>query len=80
VMVVDVAIALGTNLDVDEGMTRQLIKHMIKETDAGGDIGNAGTIEVEADLDARLFRFACDRAPAHRFLCLEPLCTPVIAR
>jgi hypothetical protein len=45
-MIVDVAIALGPNFDVDKGMTRQLIEHMIEETNAGCNIGKARPIEV----------------------------------
>ena len=64
-MIVDVAVALGPNFDVDKGMTRQLIEHMIEKADAGRDIGKARSIEVEADLDARLLGLACDCALAH---------------
>jgi hypothetical protein len=39
-MIVDVAIALGGN-DIDKGMARQLIEHMIEETNAGCNIGKA---------------------------------------
>jgi hypothetical protein len=46
-------------------MTRQLIEHMIKKTHASRNIGNAGPIEVETDLDARLLRLAYDCALAH---------------
>jgi hypothetical protein len=64
-MIVDVAIALGSNFHVDKGMARQLIEHMIEETNPGCNIGKARPIEVEADLDARLIRLACDCALAH---------------
>jgi hypothetical protein len=64
-VVIDMAVALGQNLDVDKGMARQLIEHMIEETNAGCNIGKARPIEVEADFDARLLRLACDCALAH---------------
>src|ERR1700722_5971109 len=67
-VIVDVAIALGTNFDVDKGMPRQLVEHMIEETNPGCNIGKARPIEVEANLDARLIRLACDCALAHRDL------------
>src|SRR5271170_1088787 len=61
-------------------MTRQLIEHMIEETNPGCNIGKARPIEVEADLDARLIRLAYDCALAHGdFLCLKPLSAAVIA-
>src|SRR5882757_5066608 len=52
-MIVDMAIALGPNLDVDQGMARQLIEHVIEKTDASRDIGKARPIEVDAHLNAR---------------------------
>src|ERR1700727_79014 len=64
-MIVDVAVALGPNGDVDERMTRQLIEHMIEKADAGRDVGDARSIEVEADFDARFLGLACDCALAH---------------
>ncbi len=64
-VIIDVAIALGSNLDVDKGMTRELLEHMIEETDPGCNIGKARPVEVEAYLDARLIRLACDCALAH---------------
>src|SRR5271154_5255864 len=45
-MVVDVAIALGPDGEVDEGMTRQLVEHMIEKTDPGRDVGDARPIEI----------------------------------
>jgi hypothetical protein len=65
VVIVDMAVALGPNLDIDKGMTRELIEHMIEETNAGCNIGKARPIEVEADLDARLLGLAYDCALAH---------------
>jgi hypothetical protein len=76
-----VAIALGPNFDVDKGMARQLIEHMIEETNAGCNIGKARPIEVEADLDACLIRLAYDCALAHGdFEALSCFCAGVIAR
>src|SRR5208283_2004686 len=65
VVIVDVAVACGANGEVDQGMTRELIEHMIEEADAGRDVGRARSVEVDADLDARLLGFAYDRALAH---------------
>ena len=65
-MIVDMAVALGPNFDVDQGMARQLIEHMIEETNAGCNISKARPIEIEANLNARLIRLACDCALAHR--------------
>jgi hypothetical protein len=64
-VIIDMAVALSPNFDVDKGMTRQLIEHMIEETNAGCNIGKARPIEVEADFDGRLLRLAYDCALAH---------------
>src|SRR6202050_4929296 len=81
VVIVDMAGALGPNLDIDKGMTRELIEHMIEETNAGCNIGKARPIEVEADLDARLLRLAYDCALAHGdFEALSWFARGVIAR
>ena len=83
VVIVDVAVALGPNGEVDEGMTRQLIEHMIEKADAGRDVGNARPVEIEADLDARLLGLAYDCALAHgdseasRSLCAGVIASPV---
>src|SRR5271157_5189973 len=65
VVIVDVAVALGANGEVDEGMTRKLIEHVIEKADAGRDVGRARSVEVEADLHACLRGLAYDRALAH---------------
>ncbi len=64
-VIIDMAVALGPNFDVDKGMTRQLIEHVIEETNAGCNIGKARPIEVEADLDACFLGLAYDCALAH---------------
>ncbi len=80
-MIVDVAVALGANFDVDKGMTRQLIEHMIEKADAGRNIGKTRSVEIEADLDARFFGLACDCALAHGdFKALSCVARGVIAR
>src|SRR4029077_8223557 len=81
VMIVDMAVAHGPNLDIDKGMTREVIEHMIEETNAGCNIGKARSIEVEADFDARLLRLAYDCALAHGdFEALSWFARGVIAR
>ena len=73
-MIVDVAVSLGPNRDIDKGMTRQLVEHMIEKADARGDVGKPRSIEIKADLNARLVGLAYDCALAHGdYLCLKPL-------
>jgi hypothetical protein len=46
VVVVDMEIAVGLYGDVHARMPRQEIQHMIEESDAGRDIGYAGTVQI----------------------------------
>src|SRR5271157_2829358 len=79
VVIVDVAVALGSDGEIDEGMTRQLIEHGVEEADAGRDVGNARSVEIEADLDGRLLGLAGDCALAHDGSdALRSLCAGVI--
>jgi hypothetical protein len=64
-MIVDMAVALSPNFDIDKGMTGELIEHMVEETNPGCNIGKARPIEVEADVDARFVRLASECALAH---------------
>jgi len=45
---------------VDETVPRDLIEHVIKKTDARGQIGLPSAIEVDANLDLRFFGVAAD--------------------
>ena len=66
VVEVDVEVALGLELDVDQGVAGKLLEHVIEEADAGRDIVGACPIEVEARGDARFLGLAVDRGPAGR--------------
>src|SRR5271166_4521263 len=74
VMIVDVAVALGPNGDVDKRVTRELIEHVIEKADACRDVGDARPVEIEANLDARLLGLAGDGALAHGIPNLEVTC------
>ena len=60
---VDVQVALGAHRDVDQAVARELLQHVVKETDAGLDIVFAGAIEVDGGGDARLLGGAAHRRP-----------------
>ncbi len=65
VVVVNMSVALGADGEINQGMARELVEHMVEEPDPGRNVGNARPVEIEADLDARLLGFACDRTLAH---------------
>ena len=68
VVLVDVQVALGLQLDVDPGVARQELEHVVEEADAGRDLGAAGAVEVQLDGDLGLLGGAGDLARAHREL------------
>jgi hypothetical protein len=47
VMIVDPQVSDCLDVEVDEPVGRQLVEHVIKERDAGVDVANASTVEVE---------------------------------
>src|SRR3546814_17442280 len=53
VMLVDMQIALHRHRDVDQRMARQLLDHMVEETDAGGNRIGAAAVEIDGDRDIR---------------------------
>ena len=62
VVVVDVQVALGLHGEIDAGMPRQQVQHVVEEADSGGDGGRAGAVEIDRDLDVGLLGGALDRA------------------
>ena len=46
-------------------MARDLVEHMVEEADAGCDLGHAGAIEVERDLNLGFFGLTPDSGAAH---------------
>ena len=65
VVVVDVQVALGLHGDVDARVARQQVEHVIEEADAGRDLGRAGAVEVDRDLDVGFLGLPLHRALAH---------------
>ena len=66
--IVDVQVALGLDREVDQAVAGDLVEHVVEEADAGGDLGRAGAVEVDVDLDRGLLGLALDRGAAHRKL------------
>ena len=65
VMRVDVQVALGGDVDIDQRMPRDLVQHMVEEADAGRNVRHAGSVEVDTDLDGGFLGFAGDLGFAH---------------
>ena len=48
VVAVDVQVALGLDLEIDQAVAGDLLEHVVEEADAGGELGGAGAVEVDA--------------------------------
>ena len=53
VMGIDVQIALGLDLEVDQPVTGNLIKHVVEERDAAREFRAAAAVEIQLDADLR---------------------------
>jgi hypothetical protein len=53
VVAVDVQVAFGLDVEVDQPVAGDLIEHVIEEADAGGQLGRAGAVQVDANADLR---------------------------
>ena len=62
VVIVDVQVALGAHRQVDQRMARELVEHVVEEADAGGDVGRAGAVEIDARPRSRS-RWSCASPP-----------------
>jgi uncharacterized protein len=65
VVLVDMKIANRLDLQVNQRMPRQLLKHMVEETDAGRNLIDSGSVEVDLDIDRRFVRLSADSPCAH---------------
>ena len=64
VVLIDMEIALGLERDVDQGVPRKLLDHMVEEADAGRDLEGAGPIEIDTGRDRGLLGAALDGCAA----------------
>jgi hypothetical protein len=60
VVAIDVQIALGLDVEVDQAMAGNLVEHVVEETDAGRELGGAGAVDVQAHPDLGFVGFAGD--------------------
>ena len=51
VMLINMQIALGLNRNVDEAVTGDLVEHVVKKTNACGEVGFTRAVEVDLDGD-----------------------------
>ena len=65
-MVVDVGVALGADLQVDQAVAADLVEHVIEEGHAGGHLAGATAIEAELHPHVGFAGDAVDRAGAGR--------------
>jgi hypothetical protein len=50
-MIVDLKVAAARKRAVDAGVADQRCQQMVQESDAGPDVGGAGSVEVDGDRD-----------------------------
>jgi hypothetical protein len=51
VVIIDMGVAFGYNLEVNHSMASNLVKHMVQKGDARGQFSLTGSIQVNGDLD-----------------------------
>ncbi len=66
VMLIDVEIAGGFQLQVEAAVLGEQLQHVIEEADAGGDFVAAAPFERQAPADLRFFRIAFNGRASHR--------------
>jgi hypothetical protein len=64
VVAVDVQVALGLDLEVDQAVAGDLLEHVVEEADAGGKLGRADAVEVDGDPDPGFLGVALHRGAA----------------
>src|SRR5262249_48656931 len=68
---IDVQVAVGFEDNVDQRVPRQLLQHVVEETDAGHNVIGARAVEIDAGFDFRLAGGALDAGlPFHCYIAL----------
>ena len=65
VVLIDVEIAIGVELQVEAAVLGEELEHVIEEADSGGDFVAAAAFEFERAADARLFGVALNGGGSH---------------
>src|SRR3990172_2167343 len=72
VVEIDVQVALGLQLHVDEAVARQLFQHVVEEADAGRDPRRAGAVEIDRRRDAGFLGGALYPGRTHGLASAQP--------
>ena len=64
VVLIDVQVAVGLDLQVDRGVLGQQREHVVEEADARGDLRAAAAVEIDFQADVGLRRLALDGGSA----------------
>ena len=80
VMLIDVEIAGGVDLQVEAAVPREQLQHVIEKADAGADVVAALAFERERQRDLRLGRSSIDYRAAHRTSSNARRCSAACAR
>lgn len=65
VMRIDMEIAIGLHIKIDQAMTGNLVEHVVEERYASGKLALTGAIKIETHGNLRLQRIACDFSLPH---------------
>src|SRR5215472_1295272 len=65
-VLIDIEIALGAKMEIESTVASDLLEHVIKEADTGGNVGFATPVEVETKCDVRFLRGAAEDGFSHR--------------
>src|SRR5690606_1305793 len=66
-VIIDVKVALCLHCHVDERMARELLQHMVEETDTRRNVGLSGPVQVDGDGNRGFLRLALDSGAARLF-------------
>ena len=64
-MLIDMKIARRADFDINQRVARKLFQHMVEKADPGRNSGQAGAVEIDADLDGGFLGFSRNSAVAH---------------
>ncbi len=70
-VIVDLEVALGVDPEIDQGVTTDLVEHMIEEADAGLHIGGAAAVQIHLEFDSGLPRVPLHRGLTHPVLLIH---------
>ena len=59
-MLIDLEVALRTNRQIDAGVFRQQLEHVVEKPHAGGDLGLSRAVEIELDGHVSFIRLPRD--------------------